>query len=357
MNLMLKSLQDPYTEFLDQYQYNDLMKETDGSFGGIGIYLAPETRVSAGKLVIETVIAGTPAEAAGLRTGDQIIAIDRVPVQKVEDAFQRITGKVGTKVSLQILRPSREQGAEIKKKMVFTVTRGKIDIPTVTMKLAVDPIIGEYAVIKITQFAKTTPGDLAQKLNELDNRNCQGLVLDLRANPGGLLDESVEVISHFLPNNTPALHIYHRGRLVEVRKVTREFKHQKWPMIVLVNGYSASAAEVVAGALKDQKRAFLVGTHTFGKDLIQDVRELPEGGALKFTIFNYYTSGKVNIHKRGVQPQQILEDPNFRPDLQSEFADPNLELQKDYDRMALKILRTQVFRERARLGPGKKLAG
>jgi carboxyl-terminal processing protease len=179
----------------------------------------------------------------------------------------------------------------------------------------------------------------------------------LRANPGGLLDESVEVISHFLPDDTPALYIYHRGRLVEVRKVTRGFTHQKWPMIVLVNRYSASAAEVVAGALKDQKRAVLVGTPTFGKDLIQDVRELPGGGALKFTIFNYCTSGKVNIHKRGVQPHQILEDPNFRPGQQDASADSNLDLQNEYDRMALKILRTQVSRQRAQLTPGKKLAG
>ncbi|MCL6588478.1 MAG: S41 family peptidase [Firmicutes bacterium] len=354
INRMLESLQDPYTEFLDQSKYNELVKETEGSYGGIGVYLAPGKGPDAGGLVIEKVIDGSPAQAAGLRPGDQLIAVDQVPVQKAGDAFQMITGKIGTKVSLRISRPINGQGLpgdQRRRQMVITITRRKIEIPTVIMKLAVDPIIGEYAFIKITQFAKTTPGDLGRKLKELERRNCKGLVLDLRGNPGGLLDESIEVIGHFLPENSPALYIYHRGRLVEVRRVGRGYTHPKWPVIVLVNRYSASAAEVVAGALKDQKRAILVGTPTFGKDLIQDVRELPGGGALKFTVFNYYTSGKVNIHKRGVQPNQIVEEPNFHPGRQSESLDSTLDLQNDYARMALKILRKQVLKLE------KKLAG
>lgn len=298
---MLKSLGDPYTEFLDENDFAELRKVTTGSFGGIGIYL-PEK----GDLIITGVVKGSPGEKAGLQIGDRIIAINRTPVKKSAVAIAKIRGEAGTKVLLRIVRGSGSNRREIE----VSIVRSQITIPTVELRLTSDPVLGKYAYLRIDQFAETTAADLESRLQEIDKTpDCTGIILDLRANPGGLLDAAVDVASNFLPKGTPVLHIYHRGRLFETKRVVQPRLHKKLPMVTLVDYWTASASEILAGALKDQKRSVLVGTHTYGKDLIQEVKGLPRGVGVKITVFNYLTSGKVNIHKKGVLPDRVVEIP------------------------------------------------
>lgn len=334
---MLKSLKDPYTRFLNKNEYEELRKDTKGSFGGIGVFLIPKE----GELLISKVVAGSPSEKAGLQEGDRIIEVENVPVKNISAdlAIAKIRGANGTAVVLKVLRGAGENSKEL----VFRVKRENILVPTVELTFKQDQFIDKYAFIKITQFAQTTPADLEKALRKIDNSaDCNGLVLDLRANPGGSLEAAIKVASEFLPANTPVLHVKRRGLPLQTLS-SEQFVHKKLPMVVLVDSWSASASEIVSGAIKDQKRAVLVGTHTFGKDLIQEVKELPGGTAITITIASYLTSGRKNIHKIGVQPDKVVEIPGALDRLlkngNTEQFKKMYQLQEDE---AVKILRAQL---------------
>lgn len=339
----LDSLQDPYTQLLSEDDLDELKKETDGYFEGIGIYLQRD------EPVIWKVVAGTPGEKAGLRTGDRIIEIDHTPVKNAQAIISRIKGEAGTRVLLRIARNEQGQSKEYE----VDVIRARIYIPTVEMRISNDLVLGKYAYVKIDQFADTTARDLGKNLKTIDKlSDCKGLILDLRANPGGLLDSAVDVTSHFLPKGTPVLYVYKRGQLVNVIKTTTYTVHRQMPVVALVDHWSASAAEIVAGALKDQQRAILVGTSTFGKDLIQEIKELSGDLAIKITVYNYLTSGKKNIHKRGVQPNEIVGSAMLKLLKNGDME----ELQKiriQQEEAALRILRDQVLKSQTH----RKLAG
>lgn len=334
---MLKSIDDPYTRFLNKNEYGELTKETQGSFGGIGVYLIPKEE----ELLISSVVKDSPGQRAGLQQGDRIIKVGDVSVKDLssEVAIARIRGAAGTKVLLRIARGEAENRREID----FQIVRDNIYIPTVEMTVKKDAILGEYAFIRISQFAETTPVDLDKSLTTVDNSSqIKGIVLDLRANPGGSLDAAIKVASQFLSEGTPILHVQRRGyRAQSVSAVS--YQHKQLPMVVLVDNWSASASEIVAGALKDQKRAVLVGNHTFGKDLIQEVKKLPGGVGATITIASYLTSGKVNIHKRGVQPDHLVEIPGAM-DLLLKEGNPEafLKMQKLQEEKAVKVLRSQL---------------
>jgi carboxyl-terminal processing protease len=339
----LDSLHDPYTQMLSEEDLAELKKETDGYFEGIGIYLQK------GEPVIWKVVEGTPSQKAGLRAGDRIIEIDNAKVDSVETVISRIKGEAGTQVRLKIVRNEKGRPTEY----VINITRAKIYIPTVVMKISDDPVLGKYAYVKIDQFADTTAQDLEKNLKILDKRDdCKGMILDLRANPGGLLDSAVDVTGHFLPKGTPVIYIYKRGQLVNIIKTNSQGVHRQMPLVVLVDYWSASAAEIVAGALKDQQRATLVGTPTYGKDLIQEIKELPGDTAFKITVYNYLTSGKKNIHKRGVQPNQIVGS-SLKKVLRNNNMEEYYKIQTEQEEAALKILRDQVVKSQSR----EKLAG
>lgn len=334
---MLKSLNDPYTRFLNKDEYRELTKETQGSFGGIGVYLIPKEE----ELLISSVVKNSPGEAAGLQQGDRIIKVGDVSVKDLspEVAIKRIRGEAGTKVLLRVVRGEGENRRELE----FEIVRDNILIPTVETTVKQDPVLGEYAIIRISQFAETTPADLDKSMREIDkSQSIRGIILDLRSNPGGSLDAAVKVASHFIPEGTPVLHIQRRGFPVQKISASR-YQHKQLPMAVLVNNWSASAAEIVSGALKDQKRAVLIGSPTFGKDLIQEIKKLPGGTGVTITIASYLTSGKVNIHKRGVQPDKVVEIPGAMDRLLKE-GDPELffKMQKLQEEEALKVLRDQV---------------
>ena len=337
---MLKTLHDPYTEFLDKAEYAELQKETKGVFGGIGIYLIPK----AGELIISSVVKGSPGEKAGLRQGDRIIQVNHISVKNLssEGAIAHIKGKAGTKV---ILRIARGEGSN-RTDLDVEIVRSNIVIPTVDMTLTSDPILGRYAMLKIEQFSETTVDELEKKLKQLDQMtDCKGLILDLRGNPGGLLTAAVNVVSQFLPEGTPVLYVYNKGKLLQT--IVSEYSAHKYlPMIVLIDNWSASAAEIVSGALKDQKRAVVVGAHSYGKDLIQEVKDLWDGTAVKVTIANYLTSGKVNIHKKGVQPDNVVDIPGAMDALLKKGnTEPFIRMKRLQEEEALRILREQPLKE------------
>jgi len=343
---MLRTLKDPYTRYLGKHEFAELRKETSGTFGGIGVYLIPKDE----ELLVSAVVSGSPGERAGLQQGDRIVAIGKKPVKNLgtEVAIAKIRGPAGTKVKLRI---TRGEGKSLRE-LDLLITRKNIYIPTVEMQVKKDPELGEYAYLKISQFAETTPADLSQKIHELKKSRSKAILLDLRSNPGGALDAAIKVAGEFLPQGTPIIHIFRRGYPVDTLAAPKmENVCENLPMAVLVNSWSASAAEIVSGALKDQKRASLVGTHTFGKDLIQEVKELPNGTGVTITIANYLTSGKVNIHKRGVQPHRVVEIPGAMERLLKK-GDPRpfFRMEALQEREAVRMLREMVV-------TGNKIAG
>lgn len=342
---MLKLLNDPYTRFLGKDEYAEMKKETSGSFGGIGVYLIPKEE----ELIISSVVKGSPGHRLGLQQGDRIIRVGHQSVKELgmEPAIAKIRGPVGSAVLLSVARGEGKN----RKELNFRVTRENILIPTVEMTTRTDPAVGQYALIKISQFAETTPDDLAKSLKQIDDSpEYRALILDLRANPGGALDAAHKVASHFIPAGAPVLHIKRRG-YPEQSLPAERYQHRRLPMVVLVDSWSASASEIVAGAIKDQKRATLVGTHTFGKDLIQEIRELPGDSAVAITIASYLTSGKVNIHHKGVEPDQVVEIPGAMERLlQKGDTGPFQTMQRLQEQKALQILAEQLAGSRRKAG-------
>jgi carboxyl-terminal processing protease len=337
----LKTLGDPYTRFLGKNEYAELRKDTQGTFRGIGIYLVPK----ANELLISSVVAGSPGEKAGLQQGDRIIAVEGQSVKALstEVAIAKIRGVTGTKVSLRIARGEDQSRRELD----LLVTRANISIPTVELKMKKDPWLGDYAHLKITQFADTTPLDLSSRLAEISKLNAHAIILDLRANPGGSLDAAIKVAGEFLPMGTPVLHVLRKGYPQQTLKTETGGQYTRLPMVVLVDSWSASASEIVSGALKDQNRAYLIGTHTFGKDLIQEVKDLPGNAGVTITIASYLTSGRVNIHKKGVFPHQIVEMPGAMNRLLKR-GDPGLffKMQALQEKAAVEHLRKEILKNR-----------
>ena len=290
---------DPHSQFMEPKDFKGMQDDTNSRFGGLGVVV--NTRE--GNLVIQSPMEGSPAFRAGLLPGDQIIKIDGQPTDKYDlnDATNLLRGEPGTKVTLTILRPSNR---EIKD---YPLTRENIKVASVKdAKLLPPEQAGEYKIgyARITQFNSPTAADLAAKLDELEGKGMQAFVLDLRYNPGGLLQSAVEVAAQFLPPKK--LVVSTEGRSPSQTKTYSTPANTKirpnFPVAVLINNGSASASEIVAGALKDLNRAILVGETTFGKGSVQSVVQLQDGSALRLTTAKYYTPGHQVIHEHGVAP-------------------------------------------------------
>jgi carboxyl-terminal processing protease len=315
INGMLTGL-DPHSAFLDQEAYRDLQVGTQGEFGGLGI----EVGVEDGFVKVVAPIEDTPAFRAGVQAGDLIIKLDEVSVKGIglADAVKRMRGKPNTEVKLTVLRKGETQPLE------FIVKRDVIKVKSVKAKM-LEP---GYAMIRITQFQEHTGENLVVALNDLYKQSggeLKGLVLDLRMNPGGLLNSAVAVSAAFLPKN--ALVVYTDGRTDDAKMrltATKEnyvrgaFKEdylskvpaaaKTVPIVVLVNGASASASEIVAGALQDHHRATILGTQTFGKGSVQTILPLPNNQAVKLTTARYYTPGGRSIQAKGIAPDIVVDD-------------------------------------------------
>ncbi len=305
---MLETL-DPHTSFLKPDQYREMKIDTSGQFGGVGIEVEMRPAADGSRdnvLTVMSAIDGTPAARAGLATGDQIVKIDDAPTHsmRMDDAVQKMRGKKGSPVSLMVTRPGPKGWKEPR---VFNLMREIIKIDNVVAR-SLEP---GYGYVRLKQFSENADRDLEQALDRLEHESpeskLRGLVLDLRNNPGGLLDQAVRIADEFIDSGLIVRTEGKGGRIIDEEKAHARGTRLGFPIIVLVNGGSASASEIVAGALQDHGRAAIMGTQTFGKGSVQTVIELDDGSALKLTIARYYTPAGRSIQEHGITPDVVVE--------------------------------------------------
>jgi carboxyl-terminal processing protease len=296
---MLDTL-DPHTVFMPPDVFKEMKIDTSGEFGGLGLDIAKKGDV----LVVVAPVDDTPAARAGVRAGDEILAIDGESTRSMDvaRAAAKMRGPAGKRVTLTLMRPGFVQPQDI------TILRDHVRIVS-----AEGVLYGSIGYVKVKNFQERTDAYLKRELDRLRTLNggheLRGLVLDLRNNPGGLLDQAVAVSDRFLPGKLTIVTTRGRG----AHNVTEEKSHDRdtekpYPMVVLVNGGCASAAEIVAGALQDHSRALIVGTPTFGKGSVQTVIELEDGSGLKLTIARYFTPKGRSIQEFGIQPDVVVLD-------------------------------------------------
>jgi carboxyl-terminal processing protease len=298
MKGMLTSL-DPHSQFMEPDDFRDMQDDTRSRFNGLGIEVSSKN----GVLTVVTPMEDTPAAKAGILAGDQILKINGTPTERLElqQAVNLLRGKPGQKATLTILRPSSKEVKD------YVLERAEVKVQSVKNAHLVDKeLTGGFKVgyVRVIQFNEPTAEELAKALDELQKQGMQALILDLRNNPGGLLNSAVDVCAQFLPPDTTVVSTQGRAASQEREYTTPSTAKERphFPLAVLVNEGSASGAEIVSGALKDLKRAILVGETTFGKGSVQNVLQLPDGSALRFTTAKYYTPGKQVIHGNGVTP-------------------------------------------------------
>jgi carboxyl-terminal processing protease len=286
---------DPHSGFMPPEEYKEMQIDTRGEFGGLGIQIG----VKKGMLTVIAPIEDTPAWKAGIKAGDKIIKVEGESTRDMTlfEAVKKMRGPSGTKVTITIVREGWKEPKD------FTITRNVIKIKSVKYKVVDDGI----GYIKINQFQERTASDLANALKNLSDKKIDSLVLDLRNNPGGLLKSAVDVTEQFLPPDK--LVVYIKGRSVKKTEymTTGNHPHYDLPMIVMVNHGSASASEIVAGALKDWKRAVLLGVRTFGKGSVQSVIPLSGGSGLRLTTAKYYTPKGISIQNEGIEPDIVVK--------------------------------------------------
>jgi carboxyl-terminal processing protease len=299
---MLRSL-DPHSAFLDPESYREMQVETSGSFGGLGI----EITIRDDQLTVVAPIEGTPAYRAGIQPGDKIVKIEGLPTKDMSlvDAVKKMRGPKGTKVTITVLREGSKELQDI------AVTREIIQVQSVKSQ-EIEPGLG---YVRIRQFQERTARDLESGVEKLEKTGrFAGLIIDLRNNPGGLLSSAVEVSEKFLGDGQ--LVVYTEGR---VRNQNMRFvAHARHaitdvPLVVLVNQGSASASEIVAGAIQDHGRGVVLGTQTFGKGSVQTIIQLPDGSGLRLTTAKYFTPKGRSIHGKGISPDIVIEPPKEDP--------------------------------------------
>jgi carboxyl-terminal processing protease len=298
MKGMLSSL-DPHSQFMDPNDFRDMQDDTRSRFNGLGI----EVSMKNGLPTVVTAMEDTPAAKAGILSGDQILRINGMSTERMDlqDAINVLRGPAGAKLSLTLLRPSTK---EIKE---YMLQRAEIKIQSVKGERLLPPeLTGPFRIgyIRLIQFNEPTADELSKAIDDLQKQGMQALILDLRNNPGGLLNSAVDVCSQFLPPNTKVVSTQGRVPSQQHDYSTSAVSKSRpnFPMVLLINEGSASGAEIVAGALKDLRRAVLVGETTFGKGSVQNVLQLPDGSAVRFTTAKYYTPSRQVIQGNGVTP-------------------------------------------------------
>jgi len=294
---LMDSLGDPYSVYYTEEELNDLMTDTAGIYYGIGAYVSLDEDMNLPR--ISGVMPGTPAERAELMTDDIIYEVDKESTQglKLDEVVSLIKGPEGTTVHLTLLRGSKMEEIEV------DVERSAVEVPTVNTKL-----LGEnenIGYLQITEFDDITPDQFTEGMAELRESNIEGLIIDLRSNPGGSLQAVCDIARQILPKG---IIVYTVDRNGEREDYTCDGAHEiDIPVVVLVNQYSASASEILSGAIKDYKLGKLVGMTTFGKGIVQRVFDLKDGTAVKLTVSNYYTPNGNNIHGIGIEPDVEVE--------------------------------------------------
>lgn len=288
---------DPHSQFLRAADYQQTEEEMTNAFGGVGI----QVELRDNQIVIITPIAGTPAERAGLRRGDRLVKIDGHPVENpsIDKTVKLVRGEPDSSVTLTVFRPSAKQTID------FPLKRTRIRLESVR-NATLRP--GGFGYLQVTQFSDRTGKEFRAALTGLEKQGLRGLVIDLRNNPGGLLDAAIDVCNEFFDQGE--LIVYTQGRTPESRenfKADGSHVKRAYPVAILVNGGTASAAEIVSGAMKDTKRAVIVGEKTFGKGSVQSIIELQNGEGLRLTTARYYTPSGITIHEKGIQPHVEIE--------------------------------------------------
>jgi carboxyl-terminal processing protease len=293
---MLKKLGDPYTRFMNPQEFQNMQIDTSGELIGVGIQLTKDEKTD--QLVVVSPIEDTPAFKAGILSKDLIVKIDNKSTKGmgVEDAVKLIRGKPGTSVTLTIKRDNKE--------IDYKLDRTKIEIHPVKEKVVETPI-GKVGYIRLTQFSSHAGDEMRTAIKQLEQKKVKGYVLDLRSNPGGLLYSSVEIARMWINDGKIVSTVDRKGE-VEQQQANNTALTNK-PLVVLVDGGSASASEILSGALQDHQRAMLVGTKTFGKGLVQSVRPLGDGSGLAVTIAKYLTPSGRDINKQGIKPDIAVE--------------------------------------------------
>jgi carboxyl-terminal processing protease len=310
VNGMLKSLKDPYTVYLTPQEVQDFAEKEKGSYSGIGASL----QKTKDGLVITGVFNGSPAKAAGLAPGDVIVTVDGQDTKgaAIETSISRIKGAEGSTVTLGVQPKDKKQPVK-----TYKIVRKNIEIPETTSKIINDKGV-KVGYVQLYEFGGLAGRDVRKNVEDLKKKGAQWFVFDLRYNGGGLLTQAVDVTNVFqqgLVTSTAGLH-----SPKEVLEATGPVATKK-PMVVLVNGFSASASEITTGALKDHKRAEIIGTTTFGKGLVQTIINLGNGAALKLTTAVYLTPNGTNINKKGITPDIVVKDnPKSKVDEQLQAA-------------------------------------
>jgi len=340
--MLAKVLNDPYTHFLDPRAYQQTQIDIGRTYGGLGIYVGMRDD----QLTVIAPIPGTPAQQAGLQAGDRIVGIDGQPTELMsqDEAVSLMRGEVGTTVVIEV---ERGRGDEVQR-LTFEIVREEIEVPSVTKKAVLDgddlPFLGSTRLgyVQLSSFNERTTAEVRAAVREVLQGGAQGLLLDLRNNPGGLLTASIEVADLFLEDG-PIVHVVNRDQRRFTYRAEGAGTFPRVPMVVLVNQFSASASEIVSGALQDRGVATLVGTTTFGKGLVQTVIPLSGGAGLSLTTGRYQTAGGRFIHETGIEPDVAVPvDDETQQQINQWLTESELHLEDPQLQKALEILRDMV---------------
>lgn len=293
----IEGLEDPYTEYISKEDMEDYLADATGNFVGIGIYMVKDTE--AGKIMVLSPIKGSPAEKAGILPGDLIISVDGVQytAEEMSVASNKIKGEVGSTVKIEILRGTETKSFELKRENIkVNPVEGKV-------------LENKIGYIEFSSFDDGTAKEFKAKYEELEKQGIQSLIIDLRNNGGGIVDEALEIADYILEKDDVILYEVDKNNNEEIEK-SENNPIIDLPIILLTNENTASSSEILAGALKDHGKAKIVGTKTYGKGVIQQLLTLPDGSGLKITAEEYLTPNKTKINKIGIEPDEKVELPD-----------------------------------------------
>ena len=323
---LVQSLNDPYSQYLTADEYKELAEQTSGTYGGIGVIVTPGDD---NYITVVSPIEDTPGERAGLKTGDKILSVDGVDftAENMDAAVKVMKGEPNTNVTITIMRKDRDGNNET---LDIEITREIIRLVTVKSSILDDAL----GYMKITSFDEITYEDFKADLNELEKRGVEGLIIDLRNNPGGLLNICADIADEFL-GEVDIVYTETKNGQREYLKSNKSMTDL--PLVVLINGGSASASEILAGAIRDHNRGELIGTTTFGKGVVQRIRPFEDGSGIKLTISEYFTPNGINIHGVGIEPDILVELPDDVEIIGLENIDGDIQLQK-----AMEVLKDKI---------------
>lgn len=340
--MLAKALNDPYTHFMDPRAYQQTQIDIGRTYGGLGIYVGMRDDW----LTVIAPIPGTPAQQAGLQAGDRIVGIDgqSTELMSQDEAVSLMRGEVGSSVTIEVERGSGDEA----RRLTFEIVREEIEVPSVTKKAVLDgsdvPLLGatQLGYVQLSSFNERTTVEMQEAIQEVLEGGAQGILLDLRNNPGGLLTASIEVADMFLEDG-PIVHVVNREQRRLSYQAEKAGTFPRVPMVILVNQFSASASEIVSGALQDRGVATLVGNTTFGKGLVQTVIPLSGGAGLSMTTGRYQTAGGRFIHETGIEPDVVITvDDETQEQINQWLTESELHLEDPQLQKALEVLHGMV---------------